>query len=522
MSRFPRPLHIVWLLLPVTGAILAQDLWMPRLTELVRATTSFSVDVPAPEVAAMAQPVQSSYLGDDFVLRLDGTIKRFGGQSVFTAPSVGTWSYHMARVQNDPIIEINGEVAASGYRRRGFEDWAAMSSSASFATAAQRTATRSFTAEPAPLSPNAIITTGTGTWINSSAGSHNWGDTANWQNGNIPDGTGGVIADFSALDFDTAVTVNLEVSRTVGSMYLGDSADFDGHGHYTVTGATGAQLVFQDPNFNSVLQQVATSGGDTIAVPIVAKNTLTIQNYSPNDFTVSGGISSIGDNLVEFSGYQTTRVTGPITNGGPGNSLRVGVVGSSTVIFTGTNTYTGFTTINGATLLVNGDNSAATGAVSVVNSGSLLGGTGTIGGDVTIGSRGTITGGTGTTVGTLTLSSNLILNGTGEGGSPAYLVNLSGATSDKLVIGGTLSLPGFTQLIFNGTADGTTTYVLATFTSNVNNGTFDFVQNMPMDYLLVYNPTDIELVPVPEPATWIGAALGAGVLLVRRAKKSRK
>jgi hypothetical protein len=491
---------------------------MPQFIDFVRAPEHFRADLPVPEVA---QP-QPSYVGDDFVLRLDGTIRRFTGQSVFSTSPAATWS-RMSALRSDPVIEINGEVAHSSFSSHGFTDWAsAIPLSVNFTVAAEQTATRSFAPEPAPPSPNAVITSGTATWTNGTAGAHDWGDSTNWQGGNIPDGAGGVIADFSQLDFNTAVTVNLEVSRTVGKMYIGDSADFNGNGQYTVTGATGAQLIFQDPNFSSVLQQVATSGGDTIAVPIVVKNYLQILNYSPREFTISGGISSIGDNLVEFNGYQTTRVTGAITNGsGTGNSLRIGVVGSSTVIFTGTNTYTGGTSINGATLLVNGDNSAATGAVSVVNSGSLLGGTGTVGGPVNIGSGGRITGGTSTTVGTLTLSSNLTINGTGEGQSPTYLVNIDGSAADKLVIGGTLSLPGFTQLSFSGSADGTTTYVLATFTSLLNNDHFDFVQNMPMGYSLIYNPTDIELVPIPEPATWIGAALGAVILFVRPRRRKK-
>ena len=511
-------MYALWLLLPLTGAVFAQDVWRPRLEQFLRGSAGFTARMPIPEDAKAEPP--SSYVGDDFILRVDGTITRFGGRPVFSNSVAAMNLQRMLAERDNPVIEINGETASSGSRFSALGEWWNAPSSVTFAVAAEQNTTQSFVAGAAPMSPDTIITSGTGTWTNGAAGTHNWGDSANWQAGNIPDGSG-VTADFSQLDFDTAATVNLEVSRTVGTMYIGDSADFNGNGQYTVTGASGAQLIFQDPSGTSLLQQVASSGGDTIAVPIVAKNFLEIQNYSPHDFTISGGISAVGSQLVQFSGYQTTRVTGAITDGGgTGNQLRIGVVGSSTVIFTGTNTYTGTTAINGATLLVNGDNSAATGSVSVVNSGSMLGGTGTIGGDVTIGSGGRITGGTATTVGTLTLSSNLTINGFGEGLSPAYLVNLDGATSDKLAIGGTLSLPGFTELIFNGSADGTTTYVLATFTSLVNNDHFDFVQNMPSGYSLIYNPTDVELVPVPEPATWIGAALAAGVLLVVRRRKS--
>ena len=50
----------------------------------------------------------------------------------------------------------------------------------------------------------------------------------------------------------------------------------------------------------------------------------------------------------------------------------------------GTNTYTGATTINGGTLAINGNQLAATGAVSVNNSGTRLIGNGTVGGNTTV------------------------------------------------------------------------------------------------------------------------------------------
>jgi hypothetical protein len=53
-----------------------------------------------------------------------------------------------------------------------------------------------------------------------------------------------------------------------------------------------------------------------------------------------------------------------------------------------------------------------------------------------------------------------------------------------------------------GTADGTTTYILAPF--QFTNGVFANVSGVPANYTLVYNVHDIELVPttpIPEPST---------------------
>ena len=93
----------------------------------------------------------------------------------------------------------------------------------------------------------------------------------------------------------------------------------------------------------------------------------------------------------------------------------------------------------------------------------------------------------------------------------SYLVDISGSASDKLAITGSLNLSGlFDKLAFTGTADGTTTYALATYSSIT--GTFDTVTGLPAGYQLIYGSTELDLAPVPEPATWVGAALALGVL----------
>ncbi len=178
--------------------------------------------------------------------------------------------------------------------------------------------------------------------------------------------------------------------------------------------------------------------------------------------------------------------------------------GAGQLNLTGTNTYTGMTIINSGTLLINGNQSAATGAVIVNGSGTTLGGTGTIGGAVTVNAGGRITGATAGTVGTLTLQSTATFTGSSSN-LATYLVDLTSLVSDTLAIAGALDLSdGFDQIQFQGTT-GASSYTLATYSSLT--GTFDTVTGLPSGYQLIYGPNSLTLQAVPEPSTWIGAAL---------------
>jgi len=147
--------------------------------------------------------------------------------------------------------------------------------------------------------------------------------------------------------------------------------------------------------------------------------------------------------------------------------------GGGTWTLTGTNTYSGTTTVNEGTLLVNGNHGAATSAVTVGASGTL-GGAGIIGGAVTVNSGGMLAPGAG--AGTLTISNNLALN------SGAMLNFELGATnaSDKVVVSGALALGG-TLNVTNLTGFGTNTYTLFTYGGALS-GTLPALGVMPSGY----------------------------------------
>lgn len=128
-----------------------------------------------------------------------------------------------------------------------------------------------------------------------------------------------------------------------------------------------------------------------------------------------------------------------IISGSDGSLVKIG---NGTLILTGDNTYTGTTDVNEGVLLVNGNQSASTGQVTV-KSGATLGGNGIIGGAVDVQDDGHITAGAAInsvgklTTGSLTLSDNAQLDYQfGQAYTPG------GAFNDLIDVNGDLTLDG--------------------------------------------------------------------------------
>ena len=357
--------------------------------------------------------------------------------------------------------------------------------------------------------PGKLILTGTNTY---SGATNINGGTLQLGNG----GTGGSLAN-TVVTIGSGANFTINQSDTVTQGTEITSAGLTGAGSFTQAG-TGTTVFTVNNNYSGgtfITNGTLKMQGGMAALPTNGALQLDFSGIFDLNGTSQGGVGAlngsggtilnnglVASTLTIGNGGVNGTYTGTIANGT--NTLALTKTGAGTQILLGTNTYTGATQVDGGTLLVNGNDSAATGAVSVNNAGTILGGIGTIGGAVTVNTLANITGGTNGAIGTLTMSSTLTFTG-----SSTFLVDINGTTSDRLNIGGLLDLTGLGDVInFNQLATPTAaSYTLATYTGVL--GTFNITGNLPAGYTLVYLPTELDLVmtPIPEPGTWIGAAL---------------
>jgi len=230
-----------------------------------------------------------------------------------------------------------------------------------------------------------------------------------------------------------------------------------------------------------------------------------------------------GDASASFSGVL----------GNTAGSLSLVKIGSGVQTLAGANTYSGTTSVSAGTLLVNGDQSGATGAVTVA-SGATLGGSGTLGGGVTV--NGILS--PGNSPGVLTVPSLSLgasstslfeINGTTRGAEYDG-VNISGVSGPNY--GGTLSLVFgdgsafsggtiFDLFLFNGSSTGNFASVTST---GFYAGAWTFADDVWLlesggQTLAFTQSTGDLLITVPEPSTLMLLSGVAVANLIRRRRR---
>jgi fibronectin-binding autotransporter adhesin len=368
------------------------------------------------------------------------------------------------------------------------------------------------------------------------AASVSWTDATNkWESNNW---TGGVGTN-PPTAADTAIIGN------------GGVVNFDG-----LTGTrTVSALQVGNPNINNGTLNI--SGGS-----LTVTNNVTISGGGSTDgtITITGtGALNVGGIVVD-GGNGTSTVT---LNGGtldlasdatPGSiaantfNAQSGTLKNVSQIFqgdnttvaaltkttTGTltlntaNTYTGGTSVMAGTLLVNGGTvgvSSGTGTGNVtVNNGGTLGGTGNISGGVSVTNGSTLNPGPSGTSGTAASVGTLNTGALTMSGTSTFHIDAAGTLAtdwDKLNVTGAVALGTQATLqlsIASGLnfASGAQYMIIANDAADLISGTFSNAANGSTVALGGYNFTvnynggtgnDLVLTAVPEPSTWVAAAL---------------
>ncbi len=275
----------------------------------------------------------------------------------------------------------------------------------------------------------------------------------------------GTQAAVTAPEYDSRVTLSGENTFTGGvTIFSGGlkitRAEALGSGTKTIdiatNGTNGRPQFYLDGSTGDITLPASVSfltSSTNLAQPAVgnlAGNNVIQGNFNLTSGGGSTAISVLGGSLT-LNGNFSANATGRTlilggTSGAPGiingiisngtSPVGITVSGGNTWTFNGNNTYTGVTAVNSGTLLVNGDQTTANGAITV-NSTATLGGTGITGAPVTLNTGATLAPGA---AGIESLATGAL---TIAGGSTlAIEINTSTASADQLVVSGNVDLTG--------------------------------------------------------------------------------
>ncbi len=217
-----------------------------------------------------------------------------------------------------------------------------------------------------------------------------------------------------------------------GALFVQDGGGLTVNGTFTVNG-------------NSVsggTGGTGTSGGGSGGNGSAFGSGLFLQGNGTLTFSPGAGqTQTISDGITDQTGSGGT--------GGNAGSWALTKTGAGTLVLSGTNTYSGQTTVNGGTLEVNGSLTDP-----IVNSGATLAGTGSVG-DTTINSGGTLAPGPVGGVGTLTINGYLTFNS-----GSTFALQVTPSAASKAVVTGAASLAGTVQATFGSGSYLTKNYTI--------------------------------------------------------------
>jgi fibronectin-binding autotransporter adhesin len=289
-----------------------------------------------------------------------------------------------------------------------------------------------------------LTKTGAGTLVLSGANSYQGGTVINSgtvevsANANLGDAGGGLAFNGGTLHSTATFAAARNLTLNAG----GGTFDTDNGTALTLANTvSGAGALTKDGGGALVLANTNSYAGGTT----ISAGTLQIGNGGALG-SITGNV--LNDGTLAFNRNNSYTFAGLISGSGS-----VEQIGSGTTILTGNNSYSGATDVREGTLIINGDQSAAT-STTTVEAGGVLGGTGTLGGDVAVLDNGALNpGDLGLAPGTLTINGDLAF---GANATANYNFGQAGVTggayNDLTVVHGDLLLDG--QLNVAETAGG--------------------------------------------------------------------
>jgi autotransporter-associated beta strand protein len=256
----------------------------------------------------------------------------------------------------------------------------------------------------------------------------------------------------------------------------------------------------------ATLRHTGASNSSTDRLFTIGVNGATLESAGAGAVTYGSGggsnaLAGTGGRALTLGGASTAAntISSILTNGTGGSDLLSLVkADAGTWVLGGANTYTGTTAVLAGTLLVNGNQSAATGAVSVATS-AVLGGSGTMGGNVAFGSGALFAF---NAAAPLTVSGSVTFASAATFGVGS-LTGLTSSVADAIypLIAGNVNLTG-----------------LANFGSG---NAYDLGAGKTA-YFEALSPSGLSLVVVPEPTSLAAVAAGAGIVAMVLRRRSRR
>lgn len=310
----------------------------------------------------------------------------------------------------------------------------------------------------APQKANAA----SGDWTATATTPASWATATNWSsNPTVPGSAAGDVININS-NIAAAYTINLDGTRTMGSLLVGDS---DTTAAFTLAAGTSGVLALDGTGTTTALVRFGVAGstlgiGNTISAPItLVDNARFYTTLTAAEQTVSGAVSGTGKS-VTFDNDDGTTLAGPVSNQGQ-------------YFVTGNNTYTGGTTIDDVRVRIQTNNTAlgaAGSAVVIQDGGQVFNSTGltninytfTIAGNGWLESAGQL--------GALRLDSGAIVTGTVAMSANAAIGSNSGTGTVSGVISGgfALSKVGVGTITLGGVNTYTGATTIASGTVNVS------------------------------------------------------